>query len=130
VLIGGNRHKSKQGGDWVDNHRLPPLEMRGMYFQANRVEGLLDSRISTLVSPWTALILDLILGILLIHYSGIKAGLGRRAGTLAVLFIPVLLAYIASINLGYVLDFVLPLLLLFIHIFIEHYFDLRRSARI
>jgi CHASE2 domain-containing sensor protein len=122
VLIGGNRHKAPGSSEWEDSHPLPPWQMRGMYFQANRVEGLLDNRINTLVSPWIAFILDLILGTLLLHYSGLKGGIARRAGTLLVLFIPVLLAYIASVNLGYVLDFVLPLLLLFGHIFIEHHY--------
>lgn len=128
VLIGGNRHENKGSSDWRDNHRLPPLEMRGMYFQANRIEGLLDNRISTLVPRWIALLVDLALGVLLIHYSGLGKDLMRRLGMLGVLFVPVGLAYIVSVNLGYVLDFVLPLLLLFIHIFAEHYLDLR-SAR-
>jgi CHASE2 domain-containing sensor protein len=128
VIIGGNRHISKDATEWLDNG-LVPLEMRGMYRHANRVEGLLDNRLFTPVSPLLALFFDLGLGTLMVYYSGRSTGLSRRLGTLGVFFIPVALAYVASINLGYVVDSVLPLLLLFLHGFIDHYLELRGAAQ-
>lgn len=130
VIIGGNRHVTKGGTDWLDSGVITPMEMRGMYFHANRVEGLLDDRLSTPVPRGLAFVLDLVLGALIIYYSGRSKFLVGRLQTLGVFAIPVLLAYIASVNLGYVLNFVAPLVLLLIHGFFEHYFELLLNSRI
>jgi CHASE2 domain-containing sensor protein len=130
ALIGGNRHTRKGGGEqeWLDYHRLPPLEMTGMYFQANYIEGLLDDRIKSPVRWWIRSVLNLSAALLMIYYSGREKRLSIRMVKLSIFFIPVVLAYIASVSLGYVLDFVLPLLLLFLHAFIDHYIHLRKLA--
>jgi CHASE2 domain-containing sensor protein len=129
ALIGLNRHTfPEDGDDYVDDHQLIPLRMRGMYFQANYIEGLLDDRIKATVPRWEASIIDLAIAILMIRFSIRRHSLSARLGLLSVYFIPVALAYIAAVNLGYVLDFVLPLLLLFLHAFVEHYIHLWHSA--
>jgi CHASE2 domain-containing sensor protein len=121
VLIGGNRHTRRGGSEWLDNHVLPPLKMRGMYFHANYIEGLLDDRIKSPVRRWIAFGLDVLTAVLMIRFSSRAKSLVNRIGLLLVFFVPVSLTYVASINLGYVLDFVLPLLLLFLHAFVENY---------
>ncbi|MCU1303273.1 MAG: hypothetical protein JWQ87_3557 [Candidatus Sulfotelmatobacter sp.] len=129
VLIGGNRHAGAGSNEWLDDHGSPPLNMRGMYFHANYIEGLLDDRIRSDVPRWTASLVDVVLGVLMIYFSRKGESLKARLALMGVFFVPVILAYVASANLGYVFDFVLPLLLLFIHIIMEHYFHLRETAR-
>jgi CHASE2 domain-containing sensor protein len=129
VIIGGNRHVTQGGGNWLDSGVISPMEMRGMYFHANRVEGLMDNRLSTPVSRWGAFFFDLILGGLMMYYAARSKNIVGRLRTLSVFFIPVTLAYIASVNLGYVLDFVAPLLLLLLHAFLDHYLGLELRAR-
>jgi CHASE2 domain-containing sensor protein len=129
VLIGLNHHTfPNDGDDYEDDHKLPPFRMRGMYFQANYIEGLLDDRIKATVPRWVASILDLGVALLMIRFSSRRHSLSGQLGFLSIYFIPVILAYIAAVNLGFVLDFVLPLLLLFLHVFVEHYIHLRHSA--
>lgn len=130
VLIGGNRHKSfnAQSDEWLDDFNLPPLRMRGMYLQANYVEGLLDDRIRSVVPHSLASLIDLALGVLMIWFSWRARSFRGQLLRLGVFFIPVCLAYVASANLGYVFDFALPLLLLFLHAFAEHYLHLRQRA--
>lgn len=132
VLIGGNRHRRPRGGDneYVDDHELAPLRMRGMYLQANYIEGLLDDRIRSTVPRWAASAIDLGLALLMIRFSKQGKRLPARLALLAVFLVPVIFAYIASVNLGYVIDFVLPLLLLFIHAFLEHYLHLQHLAHL
>jgi CHASE2 domain-containing sensor protein len=130
ALVGLNRHTFPGGGDeYLDDHELIPLgKMRGMYFKANYIEGLLDDRIKITVPRWEASLLDLAVAVIMIRFSTRSHSLSGRLGLLSVYFIPVVLAYVAAVNLGYVLDFVLPLLLLFLHVFVEHYIHLRHSA--
>ncbi|HYA96856.1 MAG TPA: hypothetical protein VEH49_02080, partial [Methylomirabilota bacterium] len=130
AIIGGNRHASynSQSDDWLDDHRLPPLRMRGMYLQANYVEGLLDDRIRSTVPHWLASAIDLVLGGFMIWVSRRAHTFARRLLWLTLFFIPLGLGYVASANLGYVFDFSLPLVLLFLHAFVEHYLQLHRRA--
>lgn len=128
VLIGGNRHTSRGESAFLDDHYLPPFHMRGMYFQANYIEGLLDDRIRTTVPRLVAFVIDLSLGTLIIYFSHKGKSTRARLLLLAVFVVPLLFAYVAAINLGYVLDFVLPVLLLFLHVFVDHYIHLRRLA--
>ncbi|HVH73052.1 MAG TPA: CHASE2 domain-containing protein [Candidatus Dormibacteraeota bacterium] len=130
VLIGGHRKTRKGGAEWLDNYSLPPLELTGMYFQANYIEGLLDNRIKSPVSKPIAFILDVLVALAMILYSRRAKSLLSRLVLLGVCFLPVLLAYIAAVNLGYVLDCVLPLLLLFLHAVIDHYIHLWKLARL
>jgi CHASE2 domain-containing sensor protein len=126
VIIGGNRHtRYPMGDEWLDDYDIPPLTMRGMYLQANYIEGLLDDRILYALPEWFASLIDLILGGLMIYLSSRKKTIGKKFGVLGVFLIPVALAYVASANLGYVIDFVLPLALLFLHAFADHYLHLR-----
>jgi CHASE2 domain-containing sensor protein len=131
VLIGGNRHRTynSQSDEWLDDYNLPPLRMRGMYLQANYVEGLLDDRLRSTVPHWLASLIDLGLGALMIWFSNRAHTFRGQLSWLAVFFIPVGMGYVASANLGYVFDFSLPLVLLFLHAFAEHYLHLRRSAK-
>lgn len=126
VLIGGNRHDPPGESDntWIDDHSFPPLRMRGMYFQANYVEGLLDDRIRSRVPRLVASVLDLGLAVAMMYFARLGKRLWARLALMGVFLVPIVLAYIASVNLGYVIDFVLPVLLLFIHVFLEHYIHL------
>jgi hypothetical protein len=103
--------------------------MRGMYFQANYIEGLLDDRVRSTVPRWLAFFTDLVAAALLIYFSHKAKTLSGRFVLLCVFFVPIVLTYVAGVNMGYVLDFVLPLLLLFLHVLLEHYFDLRSRLK-
>jgi CHASE2 domain-containing sensor protein len=127
VIVGGNRHTRfpPPADEWLDDHKVPPLRLRGMYVQANYIEGLLDDRILFALPEWLAFLIDLTLGGLMIYLSSRRRTISKRLFVLGVFFLPVALAYVASANLGYVIDFVLPLTLLFVHAFADHYLHLR-----
>jgi CHASE2 domain-containing sensor protein len=127
VIVGGNRHTRfpPPADEWLDDHDIPPLRLRGMYVQANYIEGLLDDRTLFALPEWLAFLIDLTLGGLMIYLSSRGRTISKRLLVLGVFFLPVALAYVASANLGYVIDFVLPLTLLFVHAFADHYLHLR-----
>jgi CHASE2 domain-containing sensor protein len=125
VLIGGNRHGSPEGiQNWIDNHPSPVGCLRGMYFQANYVEGLLDNRVRKTVPACLAALLDLLLAVVMLYYAEKAASLGGKLRVLLIFCVPVILAYVAVVNLGYALDFMLPLVLLFLHPALERYLGL------
>lgn len=129
VLIGGNRH-DRQGSDkWLDFHLYPSLSMTGLYFHANYIESLLDNRLKTPIPDRAASALDFVFAALVIVFSYGAQTLLRRLLRLSIFFIPIILAYVLFVNLGYVFGFVLPLLLLFIHAWVDHYLHLRRLAQ-
>lgn len=130
VIIGGNRHKEYKRGDWVDDHKSPVGNMRGLYFHANYVEALLDDRVRVPVRPWFGLLFNLVLAVLLIFFFKKAERPWGRWAVLGVFFVPWLVAYFMFVNFKYSLDFVLPLGLLFLKLFLEHYFHLRRLAKI
>jgi CHASE2 domain-containing sensor protein len=122
VLMGGNRHGSADGvQNWIDNHPSPVGCLRGMYFQANYIEGLLDNRVRKTVPPCLAALLDLLLGVVMVYYMEKADSLRGKLGILLTLCVPVVLTYVAVVNLGYALDFMLPLVLLFLHPALERY---------
>jgi CHASE2 domain-containing sensor protein len=128
AIVGGNRHTRfpAPADEWLDDHDIPPLRLRGMYVQANYIEGLLDDRILLAVPEWLAFLIDLTLGGLMIYLSSRKkSSIRKRLAVLGIFLLPVALAYVASANLGYVIDFVLPLTLLFAHAFADDYLRLR-----
>ena len=139
LLIGGNRHRYPDGGGgWLDTHDSPAGDMRGMYFQANYVEGLLDfdNRIRLTVPPLRAALIDATLAIALLLVleflfdSEAKVHWSRKYGALmAVFVVPIVLAWVLPHVpwLGkrrYALDFVLPLVLLCLHPALERYIKL------
>jgi CHASE2 domain-containing sensor protein len=97
-----------------------------MYFQANYVEGLLDDRIQSTISLGLAALIDMLLATAILlaihHYSGAL----RVVFVSLLIIVPVLIAYAAMVTLGFCFDFVLPVLLSFLHPAIERCLDLPR----
>ena len=128
VLIGGDRHgyKGEQGdADYLDDHQSPVGKIRGMYFQANYIEGLLDNRILQQTPRWMAAGLDVILALITLRIASSRTGYWARAGVIALLLVfTILTAGIVALTIHYCLDFVFPLLLLLLHPAIESYIHL------
>ncbi len=128
VLIGGDRHgyKGEEGEqDYLDNHPSPVGPLRGMYFQANYVEGLLDNRVLFKVNRWVAAFIDMALAAFMLWVVSLRRGFWPRTGLIVVLLLlPALLAWFAAIELHYCLDFMFPLVLLLLHPAIESYIHL------
>ena len=128
VLIGGDRHGYKgeeSEEDYLDDQESPVGLIRGMYFQANYVEGLLDNRVLFKVRPWLAALIDVALAAFMLWVVSLRRGFWTRTGLIVVLlFAPALLAWCAAISLHYCLDFMFPLVLLLLHPAIESYIHL------
>jgi len=118
VLIGGNRHKYRDGDcqNWADTYPSPVGDVRGMYFQANYIEGLLDldNRILFTVPRCIATVIDVVLAMLVLFLlSKAPSKLWKLVWVLAVLSVPILLAFgVAHIPVARLIDGVLALLLL------------------
>jgi CHASE2 domain-containing sensor protein len=134
VLIGGNRHKYRDDcQSWVDNHDSPIGCLRGMYFQANYVEGLLGNRILFTVPPLIAAFLDFGLAAsVLILLNKAHRYLWKFVGLAVVFSAPVVFAFLLAYfgNRRYALDFVLPLVLLCLHPGLKGYIDLLSIERV
>jgi CHASE2 domain len=128
VLIGGDRHgyKGEEGEeDYLDNHESPVGLLRGMYFQANYVEGLLDNRVLFKVNRWVAAFIDMALAAFMLWVISLQRGFWKKTCLVVVLlFLPALLAWFAAVALHRCLDFMFPLVLLLLHPAIESYIDL------
>ena len=128
MLIGGDRHgyKGEEGDqDYLDNHQSPVGPLRGMYFQANYVEGLLDNRVLFKVNRWVAAFIDMALAAFMLWVISLRGGFWVRTGLIVVLLLlPALLAWFAAVELQCCLDFMFPLVLLLLHPAIESYIHL------
>ncbi len=146
VLIGGDRHgyKGEQGDqDYLDNHPSPVGLLRGMYFQANYIEGLLDNRVLFKVNRWAAALFDMVLAALMLwivsRHNGFwkrhgfvtpaddwtRTGRWMRTGVIVVLLlVPAGVAWFAAVECHRCLDFLFPLVLLLLHPAIESYIHL------
>jgi CHASE2 domain-containing sensor protein len=133
VLIGGNRHsyRGETGPeDYIDDYQSPVKHIRGMYFQANYIEGLLDNRVLKQTPRWIAAGLDmLIAAATLALISLIDSYFLRAAVTLLILICVVLISGVVALARGYCLDFVFPLVLLLLHPALESYVDLVPGLR-
>jgi CHASE2 domain len=133
VLIGGDRHGYKgEGGDedYLDNHESPVGLLRGMYFQANYVEGLLDNRVLFKVNRWAAAFIDLALAAFMLWVVSLQRGFWMKTCLVVVLLLlPAFLAWFAAVSLHYCLDFMFPLVLLLLHPAIESYIRLMHGSR-
>jgi len=124
VLIGGNRHAYKgehDEDDYLDDHDSPVGPIRGMYYQANCVEGLLSGRILFKVNRWAAALIDVGLAILMLWIVSLRRGTGTRLLVMLLLLVPAALAYFAATYFHRCLDFMFPLVLLLLHPAIEGY---------
>jgi CHASE2 domain-containing sensor protein len=128
VLVGGHRHgyRGETGeGDYLDTHLSPVGLLRGMYFQANYVEGLLDNRVLYKVNRWWAAFIDVALAAFMLWVVGLKQGfLIRTLMIVLLLFLPIMLAWLAAVTVQRCLDFMFPLVLLLLHPAIESYIHL------
>lgn len=127
MLIGGNRHGNKgESGeeDYLDDRESPVGRLRGMYFQANYAEGLLDKRILFKVPPSWAAVIDVFLAAVVLGIVSLLKGVLRAAVVIALLFVPIIIAYIAATWFQYCIDFVFPLALLLLHPALESYIHL------
>lgn len=119
IVIGGKWHASMGQGELVDRHETPVGPMNGMYLQANYIESLLDDRYQLEVPILVATAFDLLVGTAL-YLSFHRANTNRgKAVVLGVFFIPLVASYMISANLGYYLDFILPLSACFVHLLVE-----------
>ena len=124
VLIGGNRHTSTSEVEkFIDDHDSPIGWLRGMYFHANYVEGLLDHRVLYTVPPGLAALLDGALAVVVLLFFEHQAeSMVARLGILFLLACAIAIAFtVISLCVGYVLDFVVPLVLLVLHPALEKY---------
>lgn len=128
AIIGGHYHEQYNAGDWVDTYDSPIGPMQGLHFHANYVESLLANDVKIPVATWFAVLFDGVLGLLMIW--AVHRRRDHFFATLAVFLIPIAVAYLSFVNANYNMNFILPLGLLVIHLFLEHYFDLRKLARV
>jgi hypothetical protein len=128
VLIGGDRHayKGEEGeAGYLDNHESPVGPLRGMYFQANYVEGLLDNRVLFKVNRWAAATIDVALAAFMLWAISLQRGFWMKTCMVVVLLLlPAFLAWFAAVTLHRCLDFMFPLVLLLLHPAIESYIHL------
>jgi CHASE2 domain-containing sensor protein len=130
VLVGGNRTAWPTAdphppiGDMLDYHQGPEGPMAGMYYHANYVEGLLDDRIQSTIPRWLAALIDMLLATAIIVALNKWEGPQMIVAVTLLILVPVVIAYIAMVTLGYCFDFVLPVILSFLHPAIERYVDL------
>lgn len=127
VLIGGSRHGNRgEAGeeDYLDDRDSPVGRLRGMYFQANYVEGLLDNRILYKVPPGWAAVIDMFLAALVLYVVSLKRWKGRKVLLVLLMLVPIFLCYFAAMALHRCIDFVFPLLLLLLHPALESYIHL------
>ena len=130
VIIGGNRSAWRTEnpdppiGDMLDYRWGPEGQMAGMYFHANYVEGLLDDRIQSTIPRWLAALIDMLLAAAIIVAINKWKGSQMVLAVSLLILVPVVIAYIAMITLGYCFDFVLPVILSFLHPALERYVDL------
>jgi CHASE2 domain-containing sensor protein len=132
VLIGGNHThwpNEKPPDDMLDYHHSPEGDMAGMYFHANYVEGLLDDRIQSNVPRWLAVLIDVVLATAIIIAINKWDGTQRIVALVVLIGFPVIIAYTAMVALGYCFDFVLPVVLSFLHPAIDEYLNLPEHFR-
>lgn len=133
VIIGGNRSSWRTEDPdppidgMLDYRQGPEGQMAGMYFHATYVEGLLDDRIQSTIPRWLAALIDMLLATAIIVAIGkweeSQPMLMVLAVTLLIL-VPIVIAYVAMITLGYCFDFILPVILSLLHPALERYVDI------
>jgi len=128
VLVGGNRHgyQGEEGeADLIDNHESPVGKIRGMYFQANYIEGLLDNRVLKPTPRWIAMALDVLFALLTLRIASSQSSYWARAGIIALMLaVMVVISGVVALTVHRCLDFVFPLVLLLLHPAIESYIHL------
>jgi CHASE2 domain-containing sensor protein len=127
VLIGGDRHGNKgEAGeeDYLDNRESPVGPLRGMYFQANYVEGLLDNRVLYKMKPGVAAAIDVALALAVLYVLSRRRWKVRKLVLIFLLLTPIFIGYLAAMSFHRCIDFVFPLVLLFLHPALEGYIHL------
>lgn len=138
VIIGGNRtgwptdYVNPSAKEKVDYHRNPEDLMAGMYMHGNYVEGLLDDRYLAEFPRLLGAAIDMLLAAFIIVATVLLRGWLEIAVVALLLLVPIALS-LALLDRGYSFDWVLPVLLSFLHPAIEKYFEiisdpLRRHA--
>jgi CHASE2 domain len=145
VLIGGNRHQDRPDFEndlkdlldlkIADDHDSPVGKLRGMYFHANYVQGLLDHRILSTVPGSIAAIFDGALAIFFMVCFEHKVAAYSTCWRVAIPFLVFPLGiFVLACSAGFlmhrVVDFVLPLVLLFLHPAIKSYPGWFRKIRL
>lgn len=130
VLIGGNRtawpteDPDPPIADRIDYHPSPVGQMAGMYFHANYAEAILDDNYKVPVPRDLATLIDMNLAAAIILALEALAGIRRLLAICGLIFVPVLIAYIAYVNFGYYFDSALPVVLSFLHPAVERYLEI------
>jgi len=131
ILIGGSWHRdAANSGPLIESFQTPAGFMPGCYVHANYVEALLDNRVKLPLPRWCAPAIDFLLGFLIVLCFFLAAGTRKRLGVLAVFFLLISVAYLFFINVGWYLDFIVPLSLLFFHLPVEDYLELKAKRRL
>ena len=128
VLVGGDRHgyKGEEGSaDLIDDHLSPVGKIRGMYFQANYIEGLLDNRVLKPTPRWIAVALDVMFALLTLRIASSGSSYWARAGIIfLMLTVLVVISGVVALTIHRCLDFMFPLVLLLLHPALESYIHL------
>jgi CHASE2 domain-containing sensor protein len=128
VLIGATWHAWGRGrGPLVDAYSSPAGTMPGVYLHADYVEALLRGLAQPVSRTWSRII-ELIASYLLIVLMHSRRGFVQwllvwLAGSVLIAALALLLSF-----WGWYLDFALISVLLLVHVFVEHYEDLRAHA--
>jgi CHASE2 domain-containing sensor protein len=129
VIVGGHWHAYAYGlGGYVDMHNSPGGDESGAMLHANFVEAMRDPTSTfTPISDRTAEIIEWAIALALALLGAIEIHVGWKwaAFVFSCLF-SILLTYVLQ-NLGLFLDFIIPFLMLVIHMFIEEILEMRRE---
>lgn len=129
VIVGGHWHDIAYNlGDYVDMRNSPGGVEPGAMLHANFVEAMRDPTSTfTPISDRTAEIIEWMIALALALLGAMEIHVGWKwlAFILSCLF-SILLTYVLQ-NLGLFLDFIIPFLVLVLHIFIEEILEMRRE---
>jgi len=132
VLVGGAWHAFAKGqGPVVDSYNSPMGPMPGVFLHANYIEAL-DGERGTFapISDLAVEILEFTLVIALALIGALDIHAAWKWGAFALsCVISVVLTYVLLENLGIFLDFLIPILLLIGHTFVEEFLGMRHKIK-
>lgn len=127
VIIGGSWHESAVGrGSQVDLHETPIGMLSGSMIHANYIEALLDGRVYSPTSEWVVLAMEALLSLgVAICVLGRSPIIGVFGTIAAACFI----SYVAFVNFGIVFDFLVPLVIVIGHTYLQQAEEWRKDSR-
>ncbi|MFZ0279302.1 MAG: CHASE2 domain-containing protein [Candidatus Sulfotelmatobacter sp.] len=120
VIIGSTWHEfGNSRGPAADEHVSPIGPVPGLYLHGNYVEALLSGNFRAAVPEKFAVLIDLGIAVLLYVLFRSATGKAMRVKLLLAFVLPLLAAYVAFANVGRYLDYIAPVSLVFVHLFVE-----------